>query len=149
MTKILNRFTKNLICEEALLNLKETAEKHKANLSGANLSGANLWGANLWGANLRGADLSGVNLSGANLWGAKINDKKIINYKEVCSIGESRRQLKCFMLEDESFYFVVGYFSGNEEELKKEVLEEYGKDCEYIEAIEFLKKISKKYRIKN
>ncbi len=43
MTKILNRHTNNLICEEGLFSLKETAIKNKANLREAKLRGANLW----------------------------------------------------------------------------------------------------------
>ena len=190
MTKIINRFTGNLICEEALLNIRETAEKNKdylkeanlmgadlkeANLMGANLKeanlmgvdlrvanlwGANLWGANLWGANLKeanlmGADLRranlkeanliGANLEGANLSGAKIACKKIVNYKEVSGIGNLRRQLRCFILEDGSLHFIAGCFSGTETELLSRVKEEYGNDCEYIDAINFLKQISIKY----
>ena len=205
MTKIINRFTGNLICEEALLNIRETAEKNRdylkeanlkgadlrrANLEEANLRGANLWGANLWGANLmganlkeanlRGADLWGANLEGANLWranleganlegtnlkeanlmganleganlwgadlrGAKIACKKIVNYKEVSGIGDLRRQLRCFILEDGSLHFIAGCFSGTETELLSRVKEKYGNDCEYIDAINFLKQISIKY----
>ena len=220
MTKIINRFTGNLICEEALLNIRETAEKNKdylkeanlegadlegadfwgddlmganlkeANLMGANLrradlegadlwgadlwradlrranlkgadlrradlKGANLWGANLWGANLMGAnlkeaDLWRANLEGANLWradlrGAKIACKKIVNYKEVSGIGNLRRQLRCFILEDGSLHFIAGCFSGTETELLLRVKEKYGNDCEYIDAINLLKQISIKY----
>ena len=180
MTKIINRFTGNLICEEALLNIRETAEKNKdylkeanlmgadlkeANLSGANLKEAdlrgvdlrvaNLWGANLKEANLMGADLRranlkeanliGANLEGANLSGAKIACKKIVNYKEVSGIGNLRRQLRCFILEDGSLHFIAGCFSGTETELLSRVKEEYGNDCEYIDAINFLKQISIKY----
>jgi uncharacterized protein YjbI with pentapeptide repeats len=170
MTKIINRFTGNLICEETLLNTRETAEKNRANLweadlRGADLSEADLRGANLWGADLRGADLSGADLRGANLsgadlrganlwgadlrganlWGAEIADKKIVNYKEVSGIGNSRRQLRCFLLEDGSFYFMAGCFSGSEEELLAAVAEKYGNDCEYIDAMNFLKQISIKY----
>ena len=187
MAKILNRFTNNLICEEALLDLKQLAVNNKANLRGVNLWGADLRGANLSeadlrGANLMGADLRGANLSeadlrGANLWvadlseadlrganlseadlneadlrganlrGAKIADKKIISYKDICSVGKSKRQLRCFMLEDNSFYFMAGCFSGTEKELKIKVLEKYGKDCEYMESIKFLKKLCKKYKL--
>jgi hypothetical protein len=179
MSKITNRYSGNLICEDALLELKQLASKNRADLRGANLEGANLWGANLRGANLRGANLEGANLRGAdleganlrgadleganlrgadlwganlwgaNLWGAKINDKKIINYKEIANIGNNNRQLRCFFLEDNSFYFMAGCFSGNEEELKAQVIEKYGRDCEYMEATKFLKKISKKYVKKN
>lgn len=175
MTKIINRFTGNLICEEALLNIRETAEKNKdylkeanlmganlkeanlmgadlkeANLEGADLRGADLRGANLWGADLRranleGADLWVANLWGANLKGAKIACKKIVNYKEVSGIGDLRRQLRCFILEDGSLHFIAGCFSGTETELLSRVKEKYGNDCEYIDAINFLKQISIKY----
>ena len=170
MTKIINRFTGNLICEEALNSIKQLAVKNKTNLQGANLrdanlrganlrdanlQGANLWDANLRDANLQGADLRGADLRGADLWGAdlwgadlrgaKIADKKIVNYKEIFGIGNSRRQLHCFMLEDGSFYFMAGCFSGGEGELLDAVAKKYGNDCEYLEAIRFLKKISKKY----
>ena len=176
MTKIVNRFTGNLICEDALLNLKELAVKNKANLReanlrganlnganlrganlrgvnldganllGANLLGANLDGANLDGANLRGVNLLGANLRGANLRGAKIEDSEIINYKDISGIGTSRRQLRCFLLKDNSFYFITGCFSRTEEELIIKVKEKYGSDCEYLEAIEFLKNLCKKYK---
>jgi len=88
-------------------------------------------------------------LGGANLGGAKIADKQIINHKELDCVGNSRRQLRCFMLDDNSFYFMAGCFKGTEKELKEKVLEKYGKNCEYMEAIAFLKKISKKYKINN
>ena len=55
MSKILNRFSDNLICEEALLEIRELAIKNKSNLSDADLSGADL----------RGADLSDADLSDA------------------------------------------------------------------------------------
>lgn len=125
MTKIINRFTGNLICEEALLNIRETAEKNKDYLEEANLKEADL--------------------RGANLWGAKIACKKIVNYKEVSGIGNLRRQLRCFILEDGSLHFIAGCFSGTETELLSRVKEKYGDDCEYIDAINFLKQISIKY----
>lgn len=112
MAKILDRYSNNLIREDALLDLKKMAEKNKANLRGA-----------------------------------KIANKTIINYKELDCIGGSRRQLRCFMLDDNSFYFMAGCFSGTEKELKAKVLEKYGKKCEYMEAIAFLKKISEKYKM--
>jgi hypothetical protein len=195
MVKIINRFTESLICEEALLSLKETVQKNKANLReadlwGANLRGANLWGADLrgadlWGADLRGADLRGAdlreadlreanlqeanlweadlrgadlreaNLQEANLWEAdlrgadlreaKLQNNIVKNYKEICGVGYNKRQLRCFLFEDNSFYFMAGCFSGNEEDLKKKVLEKYGEVCEYMEAIEFLKQLCIKY----
>lgn len=190
MTKIINRFTGNLICEEALLNIRKTAEKNKdylkeanlegadlwgadleganleganlegadlrrANLEGANLEEADLWRADLWGANLNGANLKeadlrianleGADLRGADLRGAKIACKKIVNSKEVSGIGDLRRQLRCFLLEDGSLHFIAGCFSGTETELLSRVKEKYGDDCEYIDAINFLKQISIKY----
>jgi hypothetical protein len=96
---------------------------------------------------LSGADLRGANLREANLRGAKIVDKKIISYKDIAGVGISKRQLRCFMLEDNSFYFMAGCFSGTEKELKIKVLEKYGADCEYMESIKFLKKICKKYKL--
>ena len=144
MAKILNRYTDNLICEEGILSLKETAIKNKAYLSDADLRRANLRGAYLWGADLSGANLWGADLSGADLREAKIVDKKIISYKDIAGVGNSKRQVRCFMLEDNSFYFMAGCFSGTEKELKIKVLEKYGADCEYIESIKFLKKICKK-----
>ena len=77
MTKIFNRFTGIIICEEALLNMRELAVKHKANLRGANLRLADLSGADLSGADLRGADLSGADLSDANLSGANLSDANL------------------------------------------------------------------------
>ena len=81
----------------------------------------------------------------ANLTGAIIFDKKIKNFKEISHIGNSKRLLRCFYFEDNSFYFMASCFSGSEEQLIKKVHEKYGKDCEYIEAIEFLKNLCKKY----
>ena len=46
------------------------ADLSSANLADANLSSANLWGADLTGANLWGADLTGANLADADLTGA-------------------------------------------------------------------------------
>ena len=40
---------------------------------------------------------------------------------------------------------MAGCFTGDEKELKEAVLNKYGKDCEYMESIKFLKRISKKY----
>jgi uncharacterized protein YjbI with pentapeptide repeats len=94
MTKILNRFTGIIICEEASSNIRELAVKHKANLFGANLFGADLYradlyradlsnakliSANLSGANLFGADLYGANLSNANLIGANLSNANLSN----------------------------------------------------------------------
>jgi hypothetical protein len=78
--------------------------------------------------------------------GAVIFDKKIIAFKQINQIGDNKRQLSCFYLEDESFCFGAGCFFGSEEELKSKVIEKYGDDCEYLDAIEFLKNLFKKYK---
>ena len=130
MTKILNRFTDKIICEDDLPT-KELAIKNKADLGGANLEEANL----------RGADLRE-----ADLLGAMLDNKKIITFKQINQIGDSKRQLFCFYLENEIYYFITGCFAGLEEELKLKVVEKYGNDCEYLEAIEFLKNLCKKYK---
>ena len=103
----------------------------EADLRGAILIGAHLWQADLMNANLRGA---------------KIGDATILNYKEISRIGNSKRLLRCFLLNDNSFYFMAGCFSGTEQELKEKVINKYGSDCEYIEAIEFLKNLCIKYK---
>ena len=171
MTKILNRITKEIICENESLSIKDLAVKNKydlreadlqgadlweadlrgadlreADLQGADLRGADLWGADLQGANLWGADLWGADLQGANLRGATLNDYKIITFKQINEIGNHKRQLSCFYLENETFYFTAGCFSGSEEELKSKVIEKYSNDCEYLEGIEFLKILCKKYK---
>jgi len=130
MTKILNRFTDKIICEDDLPT-KELAIKNKADLGGANLEEANL----------RGADLRE-----ADLLGAMLDNKKIITFKQINQIGDSKRQLSCFYLENEIYYFTVGCFAGSEEKLKLKVIEKYGNDCEYLDAIEFLKILCKKYK---
>jgi hypothetical protein len=126
MTKILNRITKEIICENESLSIKDLAVKNKYDL----------WNANLWGANLLDA----------NLQGAAIFNKKIITFKQINQIGNNKRQLSCFYLEDESFCFSAGCFFGSEEQLKLKVIEKYGNDCEYLDAIEFLKTLCKKYK---
>jgi hypothetical protein len=161
MTKILNIFTNEIICEDDSLSVKELVLKNKANLREANLREANLQGADLQGAylqgaklrcadlrcaDLRGADLRGADLRGAYLQGAVIFNKKIITFKQINQIGNSKRQLSCFYLENETFYFTAGCFSGSEEELKSKVIEKYGNDCEYLDSIEFLKTLCKKYK---
>jgi len=85
-------------------------------------------------------------LESANLKGAMLNNKKIITFKQINQIGDSKRQLFCFYLENEIYYFTTGCFAGLEEELKLKVVEKYGNDCEYLEAIEFLKNLCKKYK---
>lgn len=125
MIQIRNIFNESLICEESLDNIKQLVEKNKAKLESANL----------WGANLRGA----------YLWGADETKKEIVSFKSIIGVGEFKRELQCFLLKDSSFYFNAGCFSGYEDELIKEVKKKYGNNCEYIEAIEFLKNLCKKY----
>jgi hypothetical protein len=122
------------------------ADLRGADLQDANLQDADLRDADLRGANLRGADLRGADLRGADLRDAVIFNKKIITFKQINQIGNNKRQLSCFYLEDESYYFIAGCFFGSEEELKSKVIEKYGNDCEYLEAIEFLKILCKKYK---
>ncbi len=121
------------------------ADLWRADLWEANLQGANLWEANLQGANLRGANLREANLREANLQGARISDSTIKNFKEISCIGTSRRQLRCFFLDNGKFFFTTGCFSGSEEELRNKVLEKYGAECEYLEAMDFLKRLCEKY----
>ena len=170
MTKIY-RITGEILFEDDSLSLKELVEKHKKNLYRANLRDANLGetylrranlgeadlryanlyradleGANLEGADLRNADLWRANLTGANLREAKLGDATILNYKEIGGIGNEKRLLRCFLLSNDSFYFMAGCFSGTEQELKEKVINKYGSDCEYIEAIEYLKNLCIKYK---
>jgi uncharacterized protein YjbI with pentapeptide repeats len=181
MTKILNIFTNEIICEDESLSIKDLAVKNKYDLQDADLRGANLQDADLQDANLQDADLRfanlqdadlrganlqdadlqdanlqdagfrfanlrGANLRGANLGGATLKDYKIITFKQINEIGNNKKQLSCFYLENESFYFIAGCFFGSEEELKSKVIEKYGNDCEYLDAIEFLKTLCKKYK---
>ena len=121
------------------------ADLRSANLANAYLRGADLEHANLRGANLTGADLEYATLRGAKLRGANLEDATILSYKEIGEIGDHKRLLRCFLLNNDSFYFIAGCFRGAEQKLKKEVINKYGKDCEYIEAIEFLKNLCIKY----
>lgn len=125
MTKIY-RITREILFKDDSLSLKELVEKHKKNL--------------------RYADLIGADLRDANLRGAKIGGSTILNHKEINGIGNSKRLLRCFLLNDNSFYFMAGCFGGIEQELKEKVIDKYGSDCEYIEAIEFLKNLCIKYK---
>ena len=155
MTKIY-KITGEILFEDNSLNLKELVEKHKkdlyranligADLRGADLSGADLRGANLYEADLRDANLYGADLRYANLMDAKIGGATILNYKEIGGIGNEKRLLRCFLLNDNSFYFMAGCFGGIEQELKEKVIDKYGSDCEYIEAIEYLKNLCIKYK---
>ena len=141
MAKIYKIFTREILFEDNSLSFKKLVEKHKENLNGADLRGADLSDANL-----NGADLNGANLSDANLIGASLEGAKILSYKEIGRIGNNRRLLRCFMLDNNSFYFMAGCFRGTEQKLKEEVIKKYGIDCEYIETIEFLKNLCIKYR---
>jgi len=85
-------------------------------------------------------------LRGADLRGAKLGDATILSYKEIGGIGNHKRLLRCFLLNNDSFYFMAGCFRGAEQELKEKVINKYGTDCEYIEAIEFLKNLCIKYK---
>ena len=150
MTKIY-KITNKILFEDDSLTLKELVEKHKKDLYGANLWNANLRGANLYRANLYRADLKSANLQGADLREADLRDAKIggatiLNYKKIGGIGNEKRLLRCFLLNDNSFYFMAGCFSGTEQELKEKVIDKYGADCEYIEAIEYLKNLCIKYK---
>ena len=152
------------------------ADLEHANLRGADLRGADLRGANLEDANLEYATLRGAtleyatleyatleyatleyatleyvsleyaNLRCAKLRGANLEDATILSYKEIGGIGDHKRLLRCFLLNNDSFYFMAGCFRGAEQKLKKEVINKYGTDCEYIEAIEFLKNLCIKYK---
>ena len=122
------------------------ANLRNADLWGANLTGANLRNADLYGADLEGANLEGADLYGADLMDAKIGGATILNYKEIGGIGNEKRLLRCFLLNDNSFYFMAGCFGGIEQELKEKVIDKYGADCEYIEAIEYLKNLCIKYK---
>ena len=171
MTKIYKTITREILFEDDSLIFKELVEKHKKDLYGANLIKADLRRANLGDAKLYRADLEGVNLEGADLreadlryanlrnadlWGAdlygadlmdaKIGGATILNYKEIGGIGNEKRLLRCFLLNDNSFYFMAGCFGEIEQELKEKVIDKYGSDCEYIEAIEFLKNLCIKYK---
>ena len=115
MTEIYSIITKEILFKDDSLSLKELVEKHKKDLYGAYLYGAYLYGANLGKANLREA----------NLMGAKIGDVTILNYKEISGIGNEKRLLRCFLLSNNSFYFMAGCFSGTEQELKEKVIDKY------------------------
>jgi Pentapeptide repeats (8 copies) len=100
MTKIINRFTGNIIIEDKNLSLRELLMKaieqnsdlrgsdlrgsdlRDSNLSGSDLSGSNLSGSDLRGSNLSGSDLSGSDLSGSdlrysNLRGSDLRDSNL------------------------------------------------------------------------
>ena len=126
-------------------NLGE-ADLREADLRYADLRYADLRDANLIGGDLKSANLQGADLRGADLRGAKIGGATILNYKEIGGIGNEKRLLRCFLLSNDSFYFMAGCFGGIEQELKEKVIDKYGADCEYIEAIEFLKNLCIKYK---
>jgi len=156
MAKIYRRYTREILFEDESLSMKELVEEHKKNLENADLENADLENAYLKGADLRGADLRSANLENAyligadlehaDLKGAKLGDATILSYKEIGGIGNNKRLLRCFLLNNDSFYFMAGCFRGAEQELKEKVINKYGTDCEYIEAIEFLKNLCIKYK---
>ena len=118
-----------------------------ANLRDANLRDADLRGANLCDADLRGADLRDANLSGANLGFdccfARVKGQPIY---QVCGVGLSRRTLTLNAkgLRNDWVWF-AGCSRGNEKDLRKAVEGKYGKDCDYMDAIEFLIKTAKRH----
>ena len=115
-----------------------------ANLGDAYLGGANLGDAYLGGANLVDANLGDANLRDANLRGANLEGAKIISFKSINQVGENQRTLFCFKT-DKGLYFQAGCFFGKEKKLKEMIVKKYGKDCEYMEAIKYLKRAVKKY----
>jgi uncharacterized protein YjbI with pentapeptide repeats len=131
----------NLTCADL-----EHATLECANLTGAKLEYATLRGAKLICADLEHANLRGAILRGTILRGANLEDATILSYKEIGGIGVHKRLLKCFLLNNDSFYFMAGCFRGAEQKLKEKVIYKYGEDCEYIEAIEFLKNLCIKYK---
>ena len=146
MAKIYKKYTSEILFEDESLNIKELVERHKKNLENADLRVAILANADLRGAILRDANFRDANLRGADLRGAKLGDATILSYKEIGGIGNHKRLLRCFLLNNDSFYFMAGCFRGAEQELKEKVINKYGTDCEYIEAIEFLKNLCIKYK---
>jgi uncharacterized protein YjbI with pentapeptide repeats len=149
--KIVNRYTGNTIMEV------EAETLYRADLSGANLYGANLYGANLYGANLYGADLSGANLSranlsganlyganlsGANLSGAEYGEDELRGFLQIGPIGSRKSILQVFGIGAEGFVFRAGCFTGNEEELREQIIDRHGTSIhadQYLAAIEFAK----------
>ncbi|MDH3068810.1 pentapeptide repeat-containing protein [Akkermansia sp. N21169] len=142
-------------------NLRD-ADLRDANLSGANLSGADLRYADLRGADLRDANLSGADLRYADLRGADLRDANLSGANlgfdccfarvkgqpiyQVCGVGLSRRTLTLNAkgLRNDWVWF-AGCFRGNEKDLRKAVEGKYGKDCDYMDAIEFLIKTAKRH----
>ena len=131
--------------------LKEILEKHRKWINGeeggerANLSGANLSGVNLSNAYLNHANLSGANL-GFDCCFARVKGQPIY---QVCGVGLSRRTLTLNAkgLRNDWVWF-AGCFRGNEKDLRKAVEGKYGKDCDYMDAIEFLVKTAKRHSAK-
>ena len=153
---------------EELKELKEILEKHRkwinsedggeradlrnANLIDADLRGANLIGADLSNAYMRDADLRDAYMRGADLRDvdlgfdccfACVKDQPIY---QVCGVGLFRRTLTLHAkgLRNDWVWF-AGCFSGNEEALREAVEGKYGKDCDYMDAIEFLIKTAKRH----
>ena len=118
------------------------ADLRCADLRCANLSDANLSSANLSSANLRDADLSGADL-GFDCCFARVKGQPIY---QVCGVGLFRRTLTLHAkgLRND-WVWSAGCFSGNEKDLRKAVEGKYGKDCDYMDAIEFLIKTAKRH----
>ena len=72
--------------------------------------------------------------------GCKLIGLKIINYKAVDRIGNSKQKLYCWNLEN-NLYFRAGCFFGKKDELLEKVEKEYGADSEYHLAVDFLEKL--------
>ncbi|MEI7578554.1 MAG: hypothetical protein WCJ58_00785 [bacterium] len=72
--------------------------------------------------------------------GCKLFDLKIINYKAVDRIGNSKQKLYCWNLEN-NLYFRAGCFFGKKDELLEKVEKEYRIGSEYHLAVDFLEKL--------
>lgn len=91
-------------------------------------------------ANLSGADL------GFDCCFARVKGQPIY---QVCGVGLFRRTLTLHAkgLRND-WVWSAGCFSGNEKDLREAVEEKYGKDCDYMDAIEFLVKTAKRHSAK-
>jgi len=79
MSKILNKYTGDVICESDDLPIKELAQNNKANLRNANLEEANFSNANLEEANFYKANLRNANLEEANFYKANLRNANLRN----------------------------------------------------------------------
>ena len=141
---------KTILARSSLIRANlEWADLYWSDLTKTNLCEANLYQTNLKRVELKEIFFERVILENTDLKGALINNKEIINFKEIGKIND-KGILRCFLLKDNSFYFMFSqfYFRGTEQELKKEI-NKYTKDYEYAEineAIEYLKNLSTKYK---